>query len=250
VTRGIRGRLSMWTIPVVLVWVAISSAAEAQTAAGTEQKSRFTISFRLGDGGRGPAADLEGAMRLAGFDHASIGLFSGAPIATPFSSTGFGSIGFPFSIDWRYRTIGPWVVGIVYSNTPIGTTLGEAENYRFLFIDYGVVTTAGMIGAQWHVIQVSAGPALHILRSKRSDQNAEPIRWVNTRRFGYVAQVRTSVPEYSTVFFDMSAEYRSTGRASVGPFTARGAFGSTTSFPSTNVTYSHWFLGIGAGLRF
>lgn len=229
------------------------STATAQPAVPTpesQNRPRFSIAARFGHPSDGPAAGIEDAMRAAGLNQPSSGLSGRDYIEHPFSATGFASIGFPISLDARYRVTGPWVVGALYSHTPIGETLGHREPLQYLFIDYRVTSVAALVGAGWRVFEVGVGPALHRASAWRNDPELTPQSRTNQWLLGYVFQSRTAVPTGSAMFFDASFEYRSVGRAVVGPYNVEGTFDSSTTFPRANVSFNHWLVGVGAGLRF
>ena len=71
------------------------------------------------------------------------------------------------------------------------------------------------------------------------------------RRLGCVTEFGLSLPPRSRVFGELLVQYRHAGEIDAGPYTATGRFsGQTLTLPATSVRMNHWFVGLGAGVRF
>ncbi len=116
------------------------------TVSAARQERRWSIAVDIGGTSSGPARDIEDAMRAAHLDDASPG-FGGA-VGHPFSNTGFGAIGFAVSVEARYRISQPWSVGVLFNDTPIGTTLGYRHPFQSLSVDHSVTSVAAMLSAR------------------------------------------------------------------------------------------------------
>lgn len=209
---------------------------------------RWSITVDTGGTSGGPARDIEDAMRAAHLDDASPGL--GSPVGHPFSNTGFAAIGFPALIEVRYRIREFWSLGVLFSDTPIGATLGYREPSHYLSVDHSVTSVAAMLSAGQRFFQMGLGPALHVARARPGGNSAQPPPWSNSSKLGFIAQARAAVPAGSRVFLDLTLQYRFVGRVVVGPYASSGGVGFPVTFPPTGVQYNHWFVGVGTGLRF
>ena len=235
------------------------SSAEAQQASSAvsgqvdvppvrQELRRWSVTVETGPTFSGPARGIEDAMRAANLDDTSPGF--GSPIEHPFSAQGFAAIGFPKSVVVQYRAKAPWSVGVLFSRTPIGETLGYRDPFQYLFVDYAVTSVAAVLSAGSRSFQIGVGPSLHTAQARQVlGGGGPPQPWSGHSKLGLVAQARAAVPVGSRLFLNLTLEYRFIGRASVGPYTSEG-LGDPVTFPSTSVQFNHWFVGVGPGLRF
>ena len=137
-------------------------------------------------------------------------------------------------------------VGLAYSKTKIGQTFGYRAPLQFLFVSHEASVMAGMVSRTFGPLRVGAGPAWYSARWREDSSVSESH---THSQIGLVTQAGVKVPAHTRAYLDLNLEYRYTGRATIGPFTPGGGFG-TPPFPATAVRVSHWFIGFGPGLRF
>jgi hypothetical protein len=233
-------------VPPAEEWVgidvgALSDIQYVTLASAFQRNRRLSVSVGSGTAWGGPAGDLEAAMRLAGFDQTTGGFF-GAPTPHPHSNHELGSVWFaiPFQVNPA------WEVSIAYSRTKIGQTFGYRAPSQYLFVSYEAGLVGGMVSRSFGPLRLGAGPAWY---SARWSDDASGITSPNHSRIGIVTQAGVKVPAHTRAYLDLNLQYRYTGRTPVGPFTPGGGFG-TVPFPETAVRVSHWFIGLGPGLRF
>jgi hypothetical protein len=215
---------------------------------------KWAVSAVVGTTSSGPAGDLEDAMRAAGFDEnrgsCIFGLcFPGAN--HPFSRTGFGEIGFPWTIS-AHRWLSSWYgVGVSGGFAGIGTTMGQRrDSGEYLDVQYSVATVAPLFMLRpAHGLHTGIGPAFFTTTFTTGPTAANQYQTQTKRTGGLLWEAGVTVPPRSRVFGEFLVQYRHVGRVSAGPFDATNGF-STSTLPGTNVQMNHWFLGVGAGLRF
>lgn len=228
---------------------AASGGQDSVSPAARRQVRRWAITVDIGDTSSGPAREIEEAMRAAHLDDTSPGF--GSSVGHPFSNTSFAAIGFPVLVEARYLVRQPWSVGVLFSDTPIGSTSGYHDPFQYVSVDYSVTSVAAMLSAGPRFFQVGLGPALHVARARHGDSSGQPPPpWSNHSKLGFIGQARVAVPAGSRAFLDLTLQYRFVGRVVVGPYASSGGAGLPVMFPPTGVQYNHWFVGLGSGLRF
>jgi hypothetical protein len=70
--------------------------------------------------------------------------------------------------------------------------------------------------------------------------------WIAHSKGGAQAEAVVRIPTRTRLFLDARAQYRLTGRLTIGPFTP---FGGTITFPATDIRFNHWLVGVGPGVR-
>jgi hypothetical protein len=202
---------------------------------------RWTTAFGTGAAWGGPRHDLEASMRQAGFDDTSPGFF-GPPSPHPKSGYDVGSVWF----DTYFQVRPPWDVGVTINRTSIGHTYGFHQPFQFLFVNYETTSVAVVVSRAFGPARTGVGPAWYSARSSE-DHTGE---LMSHSRAGVVARAGLSLPVRTRLYLDLNLQYRYAGRAPVGPFTPAPVLGAPISFPETDAPFSHWFVGIGSGLRF
>src|SRR5918995_3503130 len=110
------GETATWrsvTAAAILI-LALPATARSQAAGNGER--RVEVSLSGGGLSGGPNGPLDSAMRNAGLDDPSPGIW-GPAVAHPFSRPGGGA-----SFDASVRLRGPWFVGVTYSRTSTGSS--------------------------------------------------------------------------------------------------------------------------------
>ncbi len=220
-----------------------------KTISGPAPLSRqWRISANLATCSPGPAGDIERAMIRAGFGETMPGGFLGGPVEHPFSRTGYGKFGFPWTLSLQYRWKPAWEIGVLMSNTVIGGTFGYQKPSKYLEIEYRVFTVAPLL--YFHpagILRLGVGPALFRTNSQQNS-GGETVQEYSHNQFGALLDVRLSYPEKTLLFVEVNVQYRLMNTVNIGPFTAGG--GEKATLPAFKVDYSHSYFGIGLGLHF
>lgn len=236
-------------LPLVVV-LSLAVAPLHVHGQATGEANRYSLVVIRGSPSAGPAAEVEDAMIRGGFDDdTQCWLFCQGTIAHPFSRTGMTAVGSSWLLELSYRLWARAGVGLTWARTEIGTTLGyrsgsDFSNSDHLFIEYGVTTVASTIVLMLKPLRLEVGPALHVTEAWQDDvgQRVEVRR---SYRPGLMAGAGLSVPLYRALHIEARAQYRYTGRGTVGPFTTDAA-----TLSEFDADFSHTYLGFGLGLRF
>jgi hypothetical protein len=244
-----------------------STASAGQVAlAKPRPDRRWEASFVMGTTSSGPARDLERAMRAHGFDESrgSCVIFGFCFPGTnhPFSRTGIGEIGFPWLLTGR-RWLSPRVgIGLSGGVSDIGATFGQQRDTgEYFTLEYTARVVAPMLIVRpLRGIHTGVGPAFVSYRLARTAPGgpvpagpAGPGRFDTRtqRRAGFMWELDIALPPRSRVFGELLVQYRHVGQIETGPFTITNLFPRAPStFPSVGVDGSHWFVGVGSGIRF
>lgn len=215
----------------------------------TSPKWNWSLSVTMGKTSSGPAADIEKAMRISKFDETSPGGFFGGPTAHPFSHTGFGDAGFPWSISVRHKWNNFFDFGLLISNSPIGISSGYHSNPEaFLELNYTVTSFSPMV---WFnrikILKLGIGPCIFINKLEQEGA-AENIKSEKKNKLGAVFQAELVFPESTRFFVKINGQFRYIGKSSFGPFTT-GYGDAKTIFPKFEADFSHSFVGFGIGIR-
>ena len=211
----------------------------------------------MGTTSSGPARDFDAAMRAAHFDEYRGSCFIGLclpGVKHPFSSTGFGQEGFPWTISGR-RWLSSWYgVGFSSGVSKIGATFGQQRDTgEYLTVHYRVTTaTPLLIVRPGHGAHTGVGPSLvSSTFSTEAPGGYGTFETQTRRRVGLMWELGLSVPPRSRMFGEFLLQYRYVGRVDAGPFSATNLFtGVPSTLPQTPVSMNHWFAGFGAGVRF
>lgn len=218
----------------------LSAVPEPASVSAVGPTRRMTVSVGSGIAFGAPTDEIEDAARTAGFGDAPG--FSRA--VYPVSYTGL-DVGTPYWLDAAYVVRGPWSVSFQYSRVPLGETSAfRSTPPQYLIVDYEVWTVGGMVRWQRGPWQLSAGPALFTSRSQAMGPASRD--WIAHSKGGAQAEAVVRIPTRTRLFLDARAQYRLTGRLTIGPFTP---FGGTITFPATDIRFNHWLVGVGPGVR-
>ena len=239
--------------------ISYSQKRQADSTSGRLQKSliaatdehtgntqrRLSLSYYLAHTSSGPASDIEIEMNSSGWDETSPGFF-GPGVKHPFSNTGFGALGFPWMLGLDYRIKAPFSLAVFFGNLNIGTTLGYHENGSFLFINYSVSMVASTFSVQSEGMRLGVGPAIFTTNVWRTDEPGELVKKDN--KIGFLIDFGLAIPANYHLFAELKVQYRKVGRVEIGPFMDTGKI-LTATLPATKVSYDHWFMGLGLGIR-
>jgi len=114
-------------------------------------------------------------------------------------------------------------------------------------IQQRVFTVAPVAALQLDPLQLHAGPAVHRVRATL---NSSEIANIETRsRFGYVAGAGFAITTGRGLAFEARWQYRGVpGRTTVPAFVSHVGEAEYT-FPGFSDEASHWYLGLGVGMR-
>jgi len=211
---------------------------------------RWSLSFSLGATSSGPAKDIEKAMIRDGFDETSPGGFFGGPVGHPFSNTGFGEIGFPWSIQMEYFVNQKCDAALLISHNPIGLTSGYRtgpETYLFLNY-YSTVISPILLCKLSRILYLGLGPALSINKMEQ-ESGGEIIYREQKSHFGVLLQASLLYPQKTRFFVQCNVQYRYLGKATFGPFKDPYRGTSLAQLNPFEANFSHVFVGFGIGIR-
>ena len=226
----------------------LQKSLTAATDEHTGKKQRrwsLSLSYHLAYTSSGPASDVEMAMISSGWDQGSCNIKEcGKIYKHPFSSTGFG--GFPWMLGFDYQIKTPFSLGVLFGNSNIGKTLGLHEERLSLNIDYSVRMVATTFSVQSKGVWLGAGPAIFTANAWKSSGAGAPIEKHN--KIGFLMDFGLAIPADYSYFVELKVQYRKVGQVEIGPFMDTGKI-LTATFPATKVSYDHWFMGFGLGIR-
>jgi hypothetical protein len=224
-------------------------------AASTPRPSRaWSVSIATGRPGLAPLASMERAMRTAAFDRSST--------TTCFFDLCFGPTTHPYSIHSRifrdtwttgvHRHLGRRLgLGVTTGVSLIGWTTGSHRfSNTYLEIETTVRHLAPVVTvAPWTGARVGIGPAL--FTTSFTETIPGPSVRTTVRRPGVLTEAAVTFPRRARVFLELAGQMRWVMAPAFGPVSRRDELNDVTAtFPRTDVNVSHWFLGLGAGLRF
>ena len=239
------GAITGVILPPATRWVevdpsALTDIAQSRPPLDAPRVHRWATAIGTGATWGGPAADLEAAMRTNGFaDTSPAFLFPASP--HPHSTGELGSVWF----DADYSVRPPWGVGLSYDKTKMGSTVGFHNPSQYLVVHDVVTSVAALASRAFGPAQLGAGPAWYSARTYE-EQTATLTRH---SRLGVIMQAGLRLPAHTTMYLDVSLQYRYVGQETVGPFTPAPQQ-QVIRAPETDVRFNHWFLGVGPGLRF
>jgi len=236
-------------VTAAAMWLCLAAPAAAQT------EPSWSVAATLGMPGPGPAPDLEDAMRASGFDAPGGGCVFGLcfpPMEHPRSNTGLNrSIGYPFALQLDRRLSDRGLdLSLLLARTPLGETRGLHATGTPLDVEYAVDSVGVMATMERAGFAVGAGPAIHIARLRDAERLYGGGPWERQTKLGALLQGRMTLPARARLFVDVSGQYRYVGRVEVGPIAPHPIWEPGASFPRSAVSFSHWFVGVGSGIRF
>jgi hypothetical protein len=228
------------------VVVGIGSHSQAQAQESGEKSRSFQAAILFGRASDSRSESLESAMKAAGFADPSYSLFGSS--AMPHSSKGS-----PLTFTAQYRLRSAFSAGIVIATTGEGETTGLHGFAQFLKVEHAARTVAVTASARFKVLRLEFGPSWNQTRVRELGTVALasiPSPWKKDDKLGFVAGASLSVPVWSVIYVDAGLQYRHIGSSVSGPFTPASFFDTPMTFPATKINFSHWFFGIGPGIRF
>ncbi|RMH83543.1 MAG: hypothetical protein D6681_16885 [Calditrichaeota bacterium] len=218
----------------------------------SESRRRWRVSFSSGNCSSGPAKDIEQAMRRDGFDDTSPGGFFGGPVDHPFSNTGFGEIGVPWTLEVSYTLKPRYDLALLLTRTPMGETFGyQGEEGVFLFIKYDVTTLGPVfIFKPGRIVQLGLGPAWVVSEMER-ETGEESVYQEQKGRLGAVLQGALLYPTHTRFFVKLDVQYRWVPDKTFGPIPTRsGYYDISPSLKEFKANFSHTYIGFGMGIHF
>lgn len=239
------------SIIVILPLVFCPALLQAQSIEQDSESTtkRWILSFSLGANFEGPSKEIEKVMIASGFADDTAGysnIWGTKPSEVyPKSNPVIGGI-----LGLHYIFKSPFAIGILTSYAQ-GVTKGRnyhilEGNYRdgteiILDVNYSILTLAPLVSVQASWFKFGVGGTLNYI----STYYQEDRYW----KLGLILDTGLIIPFKGQPFFgEIVFQYRSIGEFEIGPYTATGGAYSAT-FPTSNVNYSHIFLGLGVGIR-
>jgi hypothetical protein len=213
------------------------------------EKRPWEISLHLGKTSGGPAKDLEAAMVSSGFNERYAGVPGVAPPQDyPYSETGLSKSEFSVDLNVRYAE-GDLLYGGIISYSQVGMTSGYQSPSHFIDLSNSVVVVAPTAGIRLgEFLRLGVGPALYFCKCDASTPYGE-VGSTSETKLGLIFDAGLVFPAQSRFFVDLAVQYRLVGDAAVGPF--QDVYGSSVAtFPATEASFNHAFVGLGMGVRF
>lgn len=235
---------------VLLGLLLVTQPLAGQTTDRASDNARWHISLYAGTTSSGPAADLEAAFTREDYNESAGCVYLGCSKRTyPYSVTGWGQTGLPFTAEVRYRVIGPVEIGVIVGRTPIGETAGYHYPLE-LDMEYGVVLFAPTAGVSVRLpvplsprINVGAGPAWYdAFWTPVRDKGALPTG--HQKSTGLLGRAGFEVPVDRGVLVGFDFQYRSVGTVTVGPVVLPTAV-NRHDLPAMTTNYDHWSASLG-----
>ncbi len=216
-----------------------------------KSQRRWRLTLSSGNCSRGPVGDIEQAMRRDGFDDTSPGGWFGGPVDHPFSNTGFGAIGIPWTMELSYTLKRHYNLALLLTQTPMGETIGYRRNPGLgLVIKYDVTTISPMfIYTPNGIMRLGIGPAWVIYKIEHD--SGEKISYREQKgRPGAVLQASLLYPTHTRFFLKADFQYRWIPGETFGPIPTQSEY-YEVSLPLNKFTanFSHTYFGLGIGVQ-
>lgn len=231
-----------------------ASPAEADEPAAPKPERNWSIELAVGLLSEGPTADIEDAMRVAGFDDT-------------FESGCCGDTSFPFTSGgdeslWgaARRKLGDerrWQIGVGFGWTGFDDVWGNRDvqgppaESIVIHSEIEMLTIAPM--AWFHplpALRFGAGPALNHVDAFVGRQDPEHYSDSSSWEPGLVVEAAVAAPVSSRCYFLALLQYRWLQDGTIGPWQETASTGEVVVFPRADVTLSHRFAAVGLGIRF
>lgn len=187
-------------------------------------------------------------MRNSNFDETNPGGFWGGPVDHPFSNTGFGATGHPWSGQLTYSLNRRFDCAVLFSRSAIGMTSGYADPSIFMDLYYYTTIISPMIIYKApSILQLGFGPDVCINKIEQEDVGQVIYRQQRTRLCG-VFQAMVLFPQRTRFFLKLDAQYRLLPETTYGPFKAESG-NAVRNHESFEADFSHLFIGFGFGIR-
>lgn len=207
-------------------------------------KKKWRIDLTLGTTSRGPAETLEKAMIKDGFDETSSGGFFDGPKEHPKSITGFGEIGFPWTLQVTRYMSKYFDLGIILGNAPIGETIGYHKNpSQYLTIEYSSFLISPIIFLKISpIFQLGVGPSITWNKVHETVTSSE-----SKAKAGALFLCRIIYPRNTLFYVKFDFEYRLVQKVHFGSLS--GSDHPNFSLNPFEANFSHTFIGIGIGIH-
>ncbi len=233
----------------ILTFFALLLTTSAQTDSQVQKKLELALSF--GTTSSGPASGFEAAMNASGLNKTMHGFF-GPAVKHPFSKTGFGLIGFPWTFAASYNIDEQYSLGMSIGNSPIGSTHGyksEANKMTFEEMHYTLFQIVPFGRLKVNAFLLSAGPAIFITKTNVTDRVGDNYDDY-ILHIGLMLEASIQYPTDTMLFGFINAQARIMTKDKLGAYDTK-AIGSNEVYKINNfeVNYSSVFIGVGVGIR-
>lgn len=235
---------------VILALLLVVRPVAGQAKAADMDSARLHISLYGGTTSAGPAMDLEQAFVEQTYNESSsCGSPGCVPKSFPYSVTGWGQTGLPFTVMVRYRVVGPAELAVIAGRTPIGETAGYHYPIE-LDMEYGVTLFASAAGVTLRLplpamprLSLAAGPAWYnAFWTPVEDQKT--LATGHERSTGLLGRAGLEVPVDRNVLVGFDFQYRSVGTITVGPVALPTAT-NRHDLPAMPADFDHWCASVG-----
>jgi hypothetical protein len=235
-------------VMLVILSVTFVSAQKSHNLASSAQKpwsiSLYYFGYRYG----GPVEKIKDAMRTAEFDETSPPSWFGPGRGHPHQRGGH----LTYGVNLKYLIYYPISAGIIAGRTDYGEVSGYHTDARYLVIKCSASTVAPNISVNLRgdEFRLAIGPSLYFTSAQKTTGGyGDSDEKYSTTKFGFIADLGLRFPGESRFFIELLHQYQWVGKADLGPFSAR-FIDNSAELPRTEVNYSHFLVGIGAGIRF
>lgn len=244
---GCRRWSSLWKLAAVVVWIG-SNSVQGQAQESDQKSHAFHAAILFGRSSDSGSESLESAMREAGFADPLYYFFGSTAGNIPHTSKGT-----PKTFTAQYRLRSPLSAGIVVASTGESLTSGLHGYAQFLDVEYAARSVAVTASARFKALRLEFGPSWNQTRVREVGPTvflSNSDTWKKENKLGFIAGASVSIPVWSLIYVDAGVQYRYIGSSVAGPFTPGAYVDTPMTFPATKINFSHWFLGIGPGIRF
>ncbi|MEJ2677629.1 MAG: hypothetical protein P8174_00980 [Gemmatimonadota bacterium] len=244
---------SLLRAAVALALLLAARPLAGQTADEPSRDARWHFSLYVGTTSSGPAEDLEAAFTRESYNESTGCGYLGCSGRTyPYSVTGWGQTGLPFTAEVRFRVTGPVQLGLMVGRTPIGETVG----YHYpseLDMEYGVTLVAPTADVSFR-LPVPLAPRLHFgggpawygaFWTPVRDKATLPTGHQSAS--GVLGRAGFEVPVDKGLLIGFDFQYRSVGTITVGPVAIPTAV-NRHDLPAMPCDFNHWAASIGFSL--
>ena len=241
--------ISIFTILVMMINISFADDLIPQSSEEkiNKNQSKWSSSFYLAMTFGGPGDNIESQMRSFGIDHQHFSFSSNSKYS--FLSR-FRPQSWMIQLDYRMtKLLG---MGILYSYSLLRETFGHTEALAAFEGNIGIGNSVKTIAFLLTVnlnenIVLAIGPSYNMTDAP-SYKN----------RMGFLAHLNIRVPLSNSFSISGICQYRHIAGTTIGPYTLENSddilkptISTTTQiFPPTEISYSHFFIGLGVGIHF
>ncbi|HKJ93506.1 MAG TPA: hypothetical protein VJ957_10070 [Longimicrobiales bacterium] len=243
-------RRTVHVAAALLALLATTRPLAAQSRHTPRDDARWHIALYGGTTSDGPAPDLQRAFLENGMAEAPpCGVVACSPKTYPYSVTGWGQTGLPFTAEVRFRAVGPAELAFILGRTPIGETVGY-HYPTLLELSFGVTVIAATAGVAIPLplpagprLRLGAGPARYgVFWTPIRDNRA--LSTGHETAIGLLARAGLEVPVDKGVLIGFDFQYRRVGTNTVGPI-ALPTVVNRNDLPAMLANFDHWCASIG-----